>query len=83
MFEELVDERFDKINPDDLIYHFRGNTARKRYDDFKNEIKLFNELKSVDMQLEDEKKQQTVEKRNKFDVIQVLFKPSSIFHCFN
>ena len=49
MFEELVDERFDKINPDDLIYHFRGNTARKRYDDFKNEIKLFNELKSVDM----------------------------------
>ena len=55
MFEELVDERFDKIkelsdeiNPDDLINHFRGNTARKRYDDFKNEIKLFNKLKSFD-----------------------------------
>ena len=55
MFEELVDERFDKIkelsdeiNPDDLINHFRANTARKRYYDFKNEIKLFNKLKSFD-----------------------------------
>ena len=55
MFEELVDERFDKIkelsdeiNSDDLIHHYRGNTARKRYDDFKTEIKLFNKLKSVD-----------------------------------
>ena len=47
IFEELVKERFDEIieltnetNFDDLIYHFKGNTARKRFNDFKNEIKL-------------------------------------------
>ena len=47
IFEELVKERFDEIieladetNFDDLIYHFKGNTARKRFNDFENEIKL-------------------------------------------
>ena len=41
IFEELVKENFDEIkeltdeiNENDLIYNFKGNTARKRFDDF-------------------------------------------------
>ena len=47
MFEKLVKERFDEIieltnemNQNDLIYYLKGNTARKRFDDFNNDIKL-------------------------------------------
>ena len=45
IFEELVKERFDEIkeltheiNQNDLIYYFKGNTARKKFDDFNNGI---------------------------------------------
>ena len=45
---ELVNERFDKIkeltdeiNHDNLLYHFKGNTAGKRFDDFNNGMELF------------------------------------------
>ena len=45
IFEELVKERFDetkeltyKINRNELRYYFKGNTARKRFDDFSNGI---------------------------------------------
>ena len=48
IFEELVKERFDKveeltyeINQNDLIYYFKGHTARKRLDDFNNNLQLF------------------------------------------
>ena len=47
MIEKLVKERFDEIieltdemNQNDLIYYLKGNTARKRFDDFNNDIKL-------------------------------------------
>ena len=47
MFEKLVKERFDEIieltnemNQNDLTYYLKGNTARKRFDDFNNDIKL-------------------------------------------
>ena len=59
IFQELVKERFDeikpladKINHNDLIYYFKGNTARKRFDDFNNGIKLFGKIKSGEMKLE-------------------------------
>ena len=47
--EELVRERFDEIkelideiNQNDFAYYFKGNTARKRFDDFDNGIeKMF------------------------------------------
>ena len=46
IFEELVKKRFDEIiqlnnaaSFDDLIYYFRGDTARKRFDDFEDGIK--------------------------------------------
>ena len=46
IFEELVKKRFDEIiqlknaaSLDDLIYYFRGDTARNRFDDFEDGIK--------------------------------------------
>ena len=42
-FDEIFDEIIrltDEINSNDLIYHFKGATARKRFDDFNNGIKL-------------------------------------------
>ena len=51
IFKELVKERFDKIieltdetNQNDLIYCFNGSSARKRFDDFNNGIKLFEKI---------------------------------------
>ena len=47
MFEELVKEIFDgikeltdEINQNDLIYCFKSNTSRKRFDDFNDGIEL-------------------------------------------
>ena len=37
--EELIHE----INQNDLTYYFKGNSARKKIDDFSNGIKLFKE----------------------------------------
>ena len=31
----------DEINQNDLIYYFKGDTARKRFHDFNNGIELF------------------------------------------
>ena len=46
IFEELVIEMFDEIKEltheiNYLIYYFKGNTARKRSDDFNDGIELF------------------------------------------
>ena len=66
-FEELVKERFDevkeltnKINQNDLIYYFKGNTTRKMFDDFLNGIKLFRKIQSSEVKLEEAKKLQNV-----------------------
>ena len=71
IFEELVKERFDKIeeltdeiNQNDLIYYFKSNTSRKRFDDFNNCMELFKKLKSGKMKLEEAKKQQNLLKSN-------------------
>ena len=62
-FEQLVKERFDEIkeltdeiNQNDLIYYFKSNTSRKRFDDFNNCIELFKKIKSVQTKLEEAKK---------------------------
>ena len=51
--EELVKQRFDEIkeltneiNQNDLMYYFKGNTFRKRTDDFNSGIELFKNIKS-------------------------------------
>ena len=48
MFEELLNERFDgrkeltnKTHQNNLIYYFKGNTARNSLDDFNNSIEIF------------------------------------------
>ena len=51
IFNELAKEKFDKIeltdeiNQNDLIYYFKGSSARKRFDDFKNGIKHFEKIR--------------------------------------
>ena len=69
IFEELVKERFDEIkeltdekNHDN--YYFKGNTAKKRFDDFNNDIELFRKIQSDKMKLEEVTKLQNVFKSN-------------------
>ena len=71
IFEELVKERFDEIkeltdelNQNNLIYYFKGNTFRKRLDDFNNGIELLKKIKSGEMKLEKAKNLQNVFKSN-------------------
>ena len=45
----------DEINHDDSIYFFKGNTARKRFDDFSDVIELFRKIQSCEMKLEQAK----------------------------
>ena len=37
------------------MYHFKGNSTRKRFDDFNNGIKLFEKIRSGKMKLEEAK----------------------------
>ena len=51
VFSEVAKEKFEKIeltdekNQNDLIYYFKGSSARKRFDDFKNCIKHFEKIR--------------------------------------
>ena len=71
IFEELVKEKFDEIkelsneiNQNELIYCFKGNTVRRRFDDFNNGIELFEKVKSGKIKLKEAKKLQNVFKSN-------------------
>ena len=68
IFNELVKKTFDKIielifeiNRNDLIYFFKGSSARKRFNDLNNGINL---IRSGKMKLEEAKKLQDVFKSN-------------------
>ena len=39
-----------------MVYQFKGDTSRKRSDDFKNGIKVFVKIKSVDIKLQEAEK---------------------------
>ena len=39
--KNFLNEVTNDINQNDLIYHFKLNTFRKRFDDFNNGIELF------------------------------------------
>ena len=41
---------------DNLIYYFKVDISRKRFDEFENGIQLFEKIKSSDMKLEEAKK---------------------------
>ena len=48
----LIKIQLENLLGKDLIYYSKGNTAMKKFDDFKNGIKLFEKIKSGDMKLE-------------------------------
>ena len=62
IFNELVDERLEKItdldkkvNNDDLIYRYKGNTADVKFD---NDLTLLNKIKDGKISLTDAKNNQ-------------------------
>ena len=76
--EELVKERFDEIkkltdeiNHNDLIYYFKGNTSRKKFDDFNNGIELLRKMQSGEIKLEEANKLQNLFKSNLNEISRV------------
>ena len=71
------------------MYHFKGNSTRKRFDDFNNGIKLFEKIRSGKMKLEEAKKLQNVFKSNLNEISKGRFKPEEqqsalkVLNCFN
>ena len=65
IFNELVDERLEKItdldkkvNSDDLIYRYKGNTADVKFDEFDNALNIINKIQNVEIDLADVKNNQ-------------------------
>ena len=61
IFNELVDERLEKItdldkkvNSDDLIYRYKGNTADAKFDKFDNALDI-NKIQNGEITLADVK----------------------------
>ena len=62
IFNEPVDERREKItdldkkvNSDDLIYRYKGNTADAKFDKFDNALNIINKIQNGEIKLEDVK----------------------------
>ena len=71
IFNELVDERLEKItdldkkvNSDDLIYRYKGNTADVKFDEFDNALNIINKIQNGEISLADVKNNQ--EKRKTY-----------------
>ena len=61
IFEELIKERFDKKKrKNDLIYYFKRNTFRKRFDDLKKWVEIYKKKKFGETKLEEAKNLQSV-----------------------
>ena len=65
IFNEFVDERREKItdlgkkvNSDDLIYRYKGNTADLKFDEFDNALNIINKIQSGEIRLVDAKNNQ-------------------------
>ena len=65
IFNELVDERLEKItdldekvNSDDLIYRYKGKTADAKFDEFDNAIKIVSKVQDSKIDLADVKNNQ-------------------------
>ena len=57
-----MDERLEKItdldkkvNSDDLIYRYRGNTVDVKFDEFDNALNIINKIQNGDIRLSDVK----------------------------
>ena len=62
IFNELVDERREKItdsdkkvNSDDLIYRYKGSTADAKFDHFNNALNIINKIQNDEISLADVK----------------------------
>ena len=60
IFNELVDERHEKVtdldkkvNNDDLIYRYKGNTAYAKFDKFDNTLNIINKIQNGEISLAD------------------------------
>ena len=77
----------NEINQNDLIYYFKGNTDRKRFDDFNNSIELLKK-NSGEIKLEEAKKLQNVFKSNLNEISRGRYKSEErkvhwkILNCF-
>ena len=65
IFNELVDERLEKItdldkkvNSDDLIYRYKGNTADVKFDEFDNALNIINKIQNGKISQENVKNNQ-------------------------
>ena len=65
IFNKLIDERLEKIthldkkvNSDDLIYRYRGNTADVKFDEFDNTLSIINKIQNGEIKLADAKTNQ-------------------------
>ena len=66
IFNELVDKRLEKItdldkkkvNSDDLIYRYKGNTADAKFDKFDNALNIINKIQNGEISLADVKNNQ-------------------------
>ena len=65
IFNKLVDERLEKItdldkkvNSDDLIYRYKGNTADAKFDKFDNALNIINKIQNGEISLADVKNNQ-------------------------
>ena len=62
ILNELVDERLEKItdlnkkvNSDDLIYRYKGNTVDAKFNKFDNVINIINKIQKSEIRLADVK----------------------------
>ena len=81
ILDKLVQEKFDEIQEltyetdhDDLIYYFKGNTARENFDDFDNGIELLRKIQSSEVKLKDVKELQNIFTSNLNEIPKVRFK---------
>ena len=72
IFNELVDERHEKItdldkkiNSDDLIYRYKGNTVDVKFDKFGNALNIINKMQNDEITLANPKNNQNLIRRNK------------------
>ena len=97
MFNELVDERHEKITDldkkvysDDLIYRCKGNSAVANFDKFDNALNIINKIQNGEIDLADVKNNQVksksclgeIKKGNKKDKSQEQRTLCTILKCF-
>ena len=65
IFNELADKKLNeineldkKVNPDDLIYRYKGNTSNKEFNTYDNSLDLIDKIKNGEIKLAEAKNNQ-------------------------